>query len=95
MAHTFTVSRVSILTGAYNTMQLPISEGEFISRWARYKYGEDMRTAFDNLNVEYREFLLNGVTPEETEAWLHQHDDDYCPRYSLEHGCTADECMCT
>lgn len=93
---TFTIGRTSQLSGEYHTMELPISESDFITRYNQWQRGMHIQNAFSNLTASQREFIMTGITPEE---WDEMASDDYdpensCPHYSHEHGCTAKECVC-
>lgn len=55
------VSNKSILTGDINTMDLPVTLEEII----RFINGELVQKVFPHLSDEHREFLLNGITPQE------------------------------
>ena len=57
------VTRQSIITRKINTMELPITQEHLDI----YETVGDIliQDAFPNLNVEQREFLLSGITPQE------------------------------
>ena len=57
------VTRQSVITKKINTMELPITQEHLDI----YETVGDMliQDAFPNLNVEQREFLLSGITPQE------------------------------
>jgi len=59
------VSNFSILTGKLNTMDLPVTLEEL----NRFLKGELVQKVFPHLSDEQREFLLNGITPEESEEY--------------------------
>ncbi len=56
------IQRKSILTGIVHIMDLPVTEDQM------YEYlhgGVLLQHAFPHLTPDQREFILNGVTPEE------------------------------
>jgi len=57
------VTRQSVITKKINTMELPITQEHLDI----YETVGDMliQDAFPNLNIEQREFLLSGITPQE------------------------------
>ena len=57
------VTRLSALSRTYNTMELPISQ-EHLEKFDAVGGGL-VQHVFPNLNVEQREFLLSGITPQE------------------------------
>ena len=57
------VTRVSLFTKKSNTMELPVSQ-ERIAAWMGGG-GPMIQDAFPDLNVDQREFLMSGATPEE------------------------------
>jgi hypothetical protein len=59
------VTRTSTITGKNNDMALPISEDELKAGLEKHRKGGLIQDCFPQLNAGQREFLLNGVTPEE------------------------------
>ncbi len=67
------VTRQSVITKKINTMELPITQEHLDI----YETVGDMliQDAFPNLNVEQREFLLSGITPQEWNDTFGEEDD--------------------
>lgn len=59
------ITRTSIIDNKSYTMDLPLSMEEFERGIKAYNDGAFIQHAFPTLNAEQREFLLNGITPEE------------------------------
>jgi len=55
------INKRSILTGKMNTMDLPVT----IEQIDRFNAGELVQRVFPELTDEQREFILNGITPQE------------------------------
>lgn len=64
------ISRESIVSGKVNTMELNITESQI----KKYQDGALIQDAFPNLDVNEREFLLTGMTPEEWEQTMTDND---------------------
>ncbi len=62
----------SQLTGAINTMDLPVTEAQ-ITQWQQS--GQVIQRALPMLNPAQREFLLTGATPEEWDAMMGPEED--------------------
>ena len=62
--NTITVEREGL--GASGTMELKMTDQDFLRRMNDYENGAKIQDAFDNLNPEEREFIMSGFTPE---AW--------------------------
>jgi hypothetical protein len=61
-SNTMLITRVSILSGKTNTMDLDVTE----SQMEQFYRGEGyLHTIFPNLNSSEREFIKSGITPEE------------------------------
>lgn len=60
------VTKVSPLTGASNSMDIPISEQQY-ANWKAGRLGP-IQKAFPHLTPGQREFLISGVTEEEWEV---------------------------
>lgn len=73
---TVEIVRHSPFTGQENIMTLDMSPEEYKTRYDRWKNGEMIQYAFDNLNPDEREFIKTGITPEE---WNQRYgsDDEY------------------
>ena len=63
----------SQLTGAMNTMDLPVTETQ-INQWRNG--GQLIQRAFPTLTPSQREFLMTGATPEEWDAIIGSEEDD-------------------
>jgi len=61
-------TKTSVFSGKANSMELPITEQQY-DEWMAYPRHERpfVQHSFPQLNPEQREFLINGVTPDE---WL-------------------------
>jgi hypothetical protein len=57
------ITKTSVITGKENTMNLPITQ-EQLQQW---QLGGLVQDVFPNLDVNQREFLISGSTPEEWE----------------------------
>jgi hypothetical protein len=55
------ITKISMITGKHNSMDLPVTE-EQLSQWSSGGLAQDV---FPDLNLEQREFLISGSTPEE------------------------------
>ena len=55
----------SKITGKNNHMEIPLSEEEFTTSYTKWIRGELIQKAFPTLSVDHREFIMNGITPEE------------------------------
>ncbi|HEX6938835.1 MAG TPA: hypothetical protein VF158_05445, partial [Longimicrobiales bacterium] len=60
------VPRRSILTGAFHLRDVPVTRDEL----RRHERGELAQSIWPHLSPEDREFMVNGVTPEEWAALL-------------------------
>ncbi len=68
------VTRQSILSKKYNTMELPITQ-ENLDRYDTVG-GLHVQNAFPHLDADQREFLINGVTPDEWKHYIGEEEDD-------------------
>lgn len=68
------VTRQSILSKKYNTMELPITQ-ENLDRYDTVG-GLHVQNAFPHLDADQREFLINGVTPDEWKYYIGEEEDD-------------------
>ncbi len=57
------ITKTSVITGKENTMNLPITQ-EQLQQW---QLGGLVQDVFPDLDVNQREFLISGSTPEEWE----------------------------
>lgn len=60
------VTRISILTGAENTMRIDITPEELIRVEQRRETMELIQNIVPHLSSQDREFLINGITHEES-----------------------------
>lgn len=68
------ITKRSILSGKINEREIPVTQ-EQLDAW---KVGELIQFALPHLSSDDREFLMNGITPEEwDDAW----GDDYGNEY--------------
>ncbi len=58
---TMLIKRKSIISGDTNSMVLPITSAQ-LDRWTG---GELIQDVFPDLEIDQREFLMTGITPEE------------------------------
>ena len=65
MENIITIRRKSPFSGEINSMEIPLSEEDWIKRWMRYESGAHIQDAFDVLNPDQREFIMTGITPAE------------------------------
>ena len=55
------IERTSMISGKTNSMELPITNAQ-LDRWTG---GELIQNVFPDLEIDQREFLMTGITPEE------------------------------
>lgn len=65
------ITRTSIISGISRTVILPITS-EQLFRWM---LGEDIQVAMPGLTDDQREFVLNGITPEEWDDEFGEDDE--------------------
>lgn len=68
-------SNVSIITNKLHTIDLNIDENEFNNCMKKWENGYLIQHAFPMLTPEEREFILNGITPDEWDYFIV--DDEY------------------
>ena len=68
------VTRQSILTRKMNTMELPIIQ-EHLDIYDKIG-GFNIQDIFPQLDAEQREFLINGVTPQEWNKYIGDYNDE-------------------
>ena len=68
------VTRQSVLTRKMNTMELPILQ-EHLDIYDKIG-GFNVQDIFPQLDAEQREFLINGVTPDEWTKYIGEEEDD-------------------
>lgn len=65
------VTRINIITGKPNTMELPISVEQLI----RWESGELVQIVFPELTPFQREFLITGMTREEQDELFNNFEE--------------------
>jgi len=68
------VTRQSVLTRKMNTMELPILQ-EHLDIYDKIG-GFNVQDIFPQLDAEQREFLINGVTPQEWNKYIGDYNDE-------------------
>ncbi len=68
------VTRQSVLTRKMNTMKLPILQ-EHLDIYDKIG-GFNVQDIFPQLDAEQREFLINGVTPQEWNKYIGDFNDE-------------------
>jgi len=68
------VTRQSVLTRKINTMELPILQ-EHLDIYDKIG-GFNVQDIFPQLDAEQREFLINGVTPQEWTKYIGDYNDE-------------------
>ena len=63
----FTLARISTLTGRRHIREIPMSIDAYTQGFYAWKRGALIQEAFPSLSAEDREFILSGITPEEWE----------------------------
>jgi hypothetical protein len=82
------LTRKNVLFGTIETMEIPISEEDLNKGIELWESGTLIQDAFPNLEEQYREFIMTGITPEQwnslfaSEAYIEnvEEDDDSCTR---------------
>jgi len=69
------VTRQSVLTRKMNTMELPILQ-EHLDIYDKIG-GFNVQDIFPQLDAEQREFLINGVTPQEWNKYIGDFNDEW------------------
>jgi len=72
------VTRRHPFTGDYNTIELPITNADYLA-WANASDDSSMRftqVAFPDLTADQREFLITGLPPGEFDALFPDTEDD-------------------
>lgn len=59
------LTQISALSGKKHTLELPYSSEEFYRRYHAWRHGMLIQNAFPDLDAGLREFIFNGVTPDE------------------------------
>ena len=68
------VTRQSVLSRKFNTMELPITQ-EDLDRYDTIG-GLHVQNVFPHLDAGQREFLINGVTPDEWTKYIGEEEND-------------------
>ena len=64
------ITKTSILTGNTNTREISITEEQFAQIQNRRETGIPIQKIVPHLSADDREFLINGITPEESEEYF-------------------------
>lgn len=67
------ITRTSRLTGVTRTLDIPVDDLQM----ARWKGGDLIQHAMPNLSAAEREFILNGIVPEEWTAMGWHGEESY------------------
>ena len=59
------LTKISELSGLDHTIDLPITQQEYINGMSKLNQGMNIQDAFPQLNPDEREFILNGITKQE------------------------------
>ena len=70
-----TVTIQSKWSGKPNTMDIPLTKDKLAEGYEAYRNGAHIQDAFPTLDVDQREFLLTGATPEEWDAMFPEDDE--------------------
>ena len=70
------ISKTSILTGNTNTREINITEEQFDQVQNRRDTGIPIQRIVPHLSADDREFLINGITPDESEDYFGKEYDD-------------------
>lgn len=66
------ITRRSIFTGKEHTMEIPCTPEQL----ADYQNGTLIQKAMPNVPPSLREFVINGVTPDEWDKYIGEPEDD-------------------
>jgi hypothetical protein len=70
------ITKTSILTGNTNTREINITEEQFDQVQNRRDTGTPIQKIVPHLSADDREFLINGITSEESEEYFGKEYDD-------------------
>lgn len=70
------ITKTSILTGNTNTREINITEEQFTQVQNRRETGTPIQKIVPHLSADDREFLINGITEEESELYFGKEYDD-------------------
>ena len=65
------VTRRSILTNEEHSLELNVTDEQM----RRFEAGEKVQNVFPHLSADHREFILNGITPEEWDQKMGKDDE--------------------
>ena len=64
------ITKTSILTGNTNTREISITEEQFAQIQNRRETGTLIQYIVPHLSEHHKEFLINGITPEESKEYF-------------------------
>lgn len=67
------IERRCPFTGAFNTLEIPLTERQFNDGMLMWESGLYIQQAFPTLAPEFREFLMTGITPQK---WAEIYGED-------------------
>jgi hypothetical protein len=70
------ITKTSILTGNINTQEIDITEEQFAQVQNRRETGTRIQDIVPHLSADDREFLINGVTEEESDFYFGKEHED-------------------
>jgi hypothetical protein len=70
------ITKTSILSGNTNTREINITEEQFDQVQNRRETGTPIQKIVPHLSADDREFLINGITSEESEDYFGKEYDD-------------------
>ena len=70
------VQKESIYSGKVNSMDIPLSESNYMEAYQKWQNGAYIQNAFPMLNVDQREFLMTGTTPEEWNQMFSEEENE-------------------
>jgi hypothetical protein len=76
MNETFTLARVSPITGNLNEVEIPMTIEAYALGMRAWKKGALIQDAFPTLPAPIREFIMSGITPQEWDDMFGMGDDD-------------------
>jgi hypothetical protein len=70
------ITKTSILTGNTNTQEIDITEEQFAQVQNRKETGTAIQKIVPHLSADDREFLINGITEEESDFYFGKENED-------------------
>jgi hypothetical protein len=70
------ITKTSILTGNINTREIDITEEQFAQVQSRRETGTPIQKIVPHLSADDREFLINGITEEESDFYFGKENED-------------------